>query len=481
MVRLALLLVLASPGVLDDLFDPAAGPGLTPYESLEKLGPTERLRARGFDPDRYHAPPPAPDQVEQVGSIRAKLYPGFTYAARLEEKQRVFARMARGVPLPDLARLVWRAGVADPGVFAGKYWKLVGGVQKRDRIPSQRLQALRESERQFNTWFLADLARRIAAESGDERDEALDLLIVKGLGDPDPAVRARCARVLGGLRDERVRVALERAVRSEREPVALGEAIRGRVRQGGRRLEALVRAWMGEPRPDVRFPLVRACRAIPGGWVDELLAARHEAAEGRWRDDLETVRASRLLRAPRVDGPVSFYGIRTQSRRLLFLIDVSGSMKYPMDGSGGTREPRIEKTRRELYRTLGDLPARTRFNVVLFASRPVPWQRTLVPANDRRRDEAIAFLDSEEIRGGTNIHAIVEYALTSGADTAFLLTDGEPSVGVIVDPALIVAESAARNRHGGLVLHTIGLSQDQNAELLVNLAHRNGGTYVAVR
>ena len=238
---------------------------------------------------------------------------------------------------------------------------------------------------------------------------------------------------------------------------------------------------MGGRGDNVRFPLVRALRTVPGGWADELLAARYESAEGRHRDDLESVRARRLLREPRPDGPVSFYGIRTQSRRILFCIDVSGSMNYPMDGSGGTREKRIEKTRRELYRTLGDLPEGTRFNVVLFAARQVPWKRKLVPANVARREEAIAFLDAKEISGGTNIHGAVEFALASGADTAFLLTDGEPSVGVIVDPALIVAESAARNRHGGLVIHTIGLAQDQNAELLVNLAHRSGGTYVAVR
>ena len=54
-------------------------------------------------------------------------------------------------------------------------------------------------------------------------------------------------------------------------------------------------------------------------------------------------------------------------------------------------------------------------------------------------------------------------------------------MGVLVDPALILEEVAESNPHGRVVIHTVGLSRDQNAELLVNLAHRNGGRYVADR
>lgn len=184
---------------------------------------------------------------------------------------------------------------------------------------------------------------------------------------------------------------------------------------------------------------------------------------------------------PEPEGRVGFYGIRTFSRRLLFCIDVSGSMALPMDGKGGKREKRIERTRRELIKTLTGLPADTRFDVVLFASRVIPWRGRLVKANEAQRHEALAFVEEQAPDGGTNVYAALEYALASGADTVFLLTDGEPSVGVLVDPALILEEVCAANAAGSVAIHAIGLAQDQNDELLVNLAARNDGTYVAVR
>ena len=93
----------------------------------------------------------------------------------------------------------------------------------------------------------------------------------------------------------------------------------------------------------------------------------------------------------------------------------------------------------------------------------------------------IGLLEEQGIRGGTNVYGVLAEALDSGADTVFLLSDGEPTKGIILDPALIIEEIAARNAHAAATIHTIGLSQDQNAELLVNLAYRNGGRYVASR
>jgi hypothetical protein len=482
MNRIGLLLLLAShalaaPG-LEDLFDPGRVP-LKKLARVDQLDRSARLVARGFDPLLYAAPPPAPGQVPQANNIRRRLWPGFSYAARLQEKQRTFARLSRRMGVVDLAALIWHAAELPPAEFARRHWKLSPPARKMRT--AQPLQALRHSERQFRAWVLDQLALRVNAAIGDERDDALDVLIGRGLRDPDPAVRVRAARVLGGVADARAQGALERVASRERDPELIGEAARGRVRQGGRGLQGLVRRWLTQGREEIRLPLVRACRRLPGAWVDALLAQRLEHATGRWRDDLETVSAARLFRAPARDGPVSFYGIRTHSRRLLFCIDVSGSMRYPMDGEGGTREPRIERTRRELLRTLNDLPERTRFNIALFAQVPVPWQRGLVPANAANREKAIDFVNNLQANGGTNVHGVLEFALASGADTVFLLTDGEPSVGVIVDPALIVAEMAARNLHARLNVHTIGLARDQNAELLVNLAARNGGEYVAVR
>jgi len=152
-----------------------------------------------------------------------------------------------------------------------------------------------------------------------------------------------------------------------------------------------------------------------------------------------------------------------------------------MAGKGAAGERRIDRTRRELLRTLGDLPDGVRFGVLGFAGGPVPWRPGLVAADAVRRDEAIRFLDRVGLHPGTNVHDVLDAALRTDADTIFLLTDGESNGGAIVQPALLWEEIADRNAHLGARIHAIGLGRDQNAELLVNLAARNGGRYVAVR
>jgi len=478
----ALFLVLAGaaraePEGAGGPFDPLA-PGLAPLSraAFEQLGPIERLRARGFDPLAYRRPPPADDRVPQHNNVRRRLHPGFSYRRRLEEKQRAFRRLVTRMPPDRMAALMREMVELDPRAFARRYGHAI--PVRRPFLPQQSIQARRHSERQFREWALGEIAVRLLGATGRDRKRAVQSL-VRGLRDDDARLARRCAQVLGRLPDDAAAEALEQTVLRARDPELLGAAVSARLRRGA--TETLVRRWARHSRPAVRFAVARACRTLSGDWVDAFAERRVERAEGRERDDWAAVLAARrFVEEPR-DGDVSFFGIRTHSRRVLYLLDVSGSMAYLMDGKGGEREPRIERTRRELLRSLTELPDDVRFNVALFASAVRPWERRLRPVGGGTRTAAMDYLEEREVKGGTNIHGALAFALESGADTAFLLTDGEASVGTVVDPALILAEAAARTRHGRLVVHTVGLARDQNAELLVNLAHRTGGRYVAVR
>ena len=233
--------------------------------------------------------------------------------------------------------------------------------------------------------------------------------------------------------------------------------------------------WAGHTNRGVRLGVVNACRDVGERWAEVLLRSRTTLESGRLRGDiLRTIGAE-------PDGGVDFYGIRSNTKRVLFLVDVSGSMAFPMDGKYGKREPRAWRTKREISRTLGSLPRDTMFNLMLFAHTVQPWQRKLVPATKENTAAAAAFLEQRPPANGTNLYSILDAALKSGADTVYLLTDGEASVGSVVDHALLLEEVAARNPHRRVVIHTVGLSRDQNAAFLVNLAHRSGGRYVADR
>jgi Mg-chelatase subunit ChlD len=108
-----------------------------------------------------------------------------------------------------------------------------------------------------------------------------------------------------------------------------------------------------------------------------------------------------------------------------------------------------------------------------------------------QRVEVQEYVDDLRASGGTNIYGALRTALEIAGvkggdewdspriDTLFLLTDGRPSVGLTTQPDEILAYVRDKNRSGGIVIHTIGLSGAQDAYLLSELAAQNGGTYSA--
>jgi len=482
MRRLCVWSLLAAPALagdrLDALLDPAAEP-LEPLSrrAFEALDGDDRLRARGIEPALHVAPPDVPGAVEQARNIRGRLVPGFRYAKRLATKREKTLRALRRVPPYRLPWLVARLRAWSPEAFVAKYGHLARDAD-RNRFARQPLQALRHSERQYRAWLLGEIAARMNDMEPPKRAVALDGL-VRGLEHRDPVRRRHCAEVLGRVRDPLAASALERAVDREEDASVLAALVHGRARHGGKRLGRLLRRWAGRDDEALRRAVVRECALREDAGDAPFLRELFESARGRLRDDVLAAWPAGGPERPGTRGEIAFYGIETHSRRVLFCIDVSGSMAWPMDGMDGTRERRIDKTRRELFRTISELPAGTEFNVAMFAGRPVPWRRELVPATPESREAAIGFIEETGILPGTNLYRALDFAFESGADTVFVLTDGEPNGGVILDPALLIEEIAARNAHGALRIHAIGLSLDQNAELLANLAARTGGRYVA--
>ncbi|MHC4820671.1 MAG: HEAT repeat domain-containing protein [Planctomycetota bacterium] len=91
------------------------------------------------------------------------------------------------------------------------------------------------------------------------------------------------------------------------------------------------------------------------------------------------------------------------------------------------------------------------FDVVWYSDSIKAWQGGLVPARPQIKLKAAAWMDGLECEGGTNTWGGIAKALnlvgrgtdkenyTRGADTIYFLSDGQPSVGDIVDTDKIVA------------------------------------------
>lgn len=200
------------------------------------------------------------------------------------------------------------------------------------------------------------------------------------------------------------------------------------------------------------------------------------------KDDIE--RGSYSASAPRIpEGPgrtIAFYDIPVHSSRVCFVIDRSKSMR---------EQGRFDAAKRELKRILETLPDGSVFNIIFFGGSASSFTKYCRPLDASTRKEASAFVDRMGLESGTDLYGALERALTmvgspesgrlheDGADTIVVLSDGQATVGKVIDDELIARIITRRARYLRPVFHTVSLSSDSKALRL--LAEKTGGEYRA--
>ncbi|MBL4849577.1 MAG: HEAT repeat domain-containing protein, partial [Planctomycetes bacterium] len=185
--------------------------------------------------------------------------------------------------------------------------------------------------------------------------------------------------------------------------------------------------------------------------------------------------AKRLKTRPRARP--GYWGASVVSERVAFLVDTSGSMIAERRMQGSTVVvTRMIVAREELRRVIGELPGRARFNVIPFASLPQPWKRKSQRATKKNKAKATSFVGELRARGGTNIHDALMLALADPQiDTIWLLTDGEPTLGQVVDPTELLREVRLKNATRRVAIHTLGVGL--KSAFLARLAAENQGRH----
>lgn len=181
---------------------------------------------------------------------------------------------------------------------------------------------------------------------------------------------------------------------------------------------------------------------------------------------------------------VTFYGITTFSERILFILDVSGSMDKP-SVQDKPQPDRMTSAKKELLGAIFNVGNGHRFNVMVFNHEVLPWQPGMVLATEDMRRKAKEWVEARQPVGGTNIYDALEagFALSLRAtgepplDTIFFLTDGTPTAGKVQDPKQILADVAQWNRSARLTVHCIALGEADH-EFLRALAKLCGGTFL---
>lgn len=176
----------------------------------------------------------------------------------------------------------------------------------------------------------------------------------------------------------------------------------------------------------------------------------------------------------------NFFGIRIISHRVIFIVDVSGSMEEGLanDYRGKPGAKRIEVARSELAKCIQGLDSSALFNIVPFSGDAERWvDGSLAACNDKNRADAVEYVEKLKAGGGTNLFGALQTAFADpDVDTIFVLSDGEPSMGEIIEPLQIREQIQAWNEHRHIVLHTIAIGGQ--FPILEWLAQDSGGTHV---
>ncbi|MBK7644351.1 MAG: hypothetical protein IPJ19_15120 [Planctomycetes bacterium] len=222
-----------------------------------------------------------------------------------------------------------------------------------------------------------------------------------------------------------------------------------------------------------------------------------------------------------------FYGVEIESQRVIFVIDISGSMQQPlvdvpkdMPAAGtGEKPARIEAAKFELAKIVQDLAPGSIFNIISFNDGVDAWLEHLVDfggaaksgaggvagprsgperappreekaaARERERDakaeaemraQAKTYIERLGAKGGTNLYDALETAFEDPlVDTIVVLSDGQPSAGKETDPAIIRADVQRWNQVRRIRIHTVSVGTD--FEILRWLAKDSGGDHRWVR
>ncbi|MEQ1892754.1 MAG: HEAT repeat domain-containing protein [Planctomycetota bacterium] len=295
---------------------------------------------------------------------------------------------------------------------------------------------------------------------GKTRDVAHLPILLAGLAHPGWSTRLTAARALEELHAlEGLGAMCERiAIEDGRMRVEFGEILTRMTGQPFRTDGKQWQRWWKDTGAGYRFPNSTE--------LAKLLREREDRADRQ---------TSRSFRGVDVDS--RFFGLRIASHHVAFVVDVSGSMEEPLPGSRAGKGPtRMEAAKKELLACFDALEGGTHFNIVTFSQNASSWRREAVEATEQSFTDAQEFVAGLGGLGGTNLYGGLELAFEDPeVDTIFLLSDGEPSQGELIDPQAIREAVQGWLAKRQVVIHTVSIGE--RFPLLEWLATDSGGAY----
>ena len=204
----------------------------------------------------------------------------------------------------------------------------------------------------------------------------------------------------------------------------------------------------------------------------------------------------------REDEAAQFFKEKIIAKRIMFVIDVSGSMEAqdpPIDGEGGGK--RIERVKQELSKAVRGLKGDVQFNIIAFSHviktwKPIRRGTRLHRATPANKAAALKWIKGLKADGATHTDDALKKAFdVLEVNTIVLLSDGAPThinqqqTGVDpVDPQKILDLVRGMNRLRNAKIYTFCFEvfkKDPAAQPLLkfmeDLAKQNGGKMTLIR
>jgi len=223
------------------------------------------------------------------------------------------------------------------------------------------------------------------------------------------------------------------------------------------------------------------------------------------KDEDETEKDEAIKKWQDRTGGIAFYGIRSRSKRIVYILDISNSMNMPLGATRPTQTGRMvmgahgnrkmDQAIGELTSSITSLPEDATFNIVFYNHEVRVWNKRQVQATAGNKKKAIAWTRTITASGNTNIFDALERAFklagrgtfdagyAIAADTFYLLSDGISNRGRIIDRNEMLQETARPNRFRKVMIHTIALGNRSqvDVEFMQGLAGDTGGEFVHIQ
>lgn len=226
-------------------------------------------------------------------------------------------------------------------------------------------------------------------------------------------------------------------------------------------------------------------------WVNWWQVAREQWQPPKVDADSDSRPRTGIYRPGRSDLKLpQIFGQEIASKRVVFVVDTSGSMEKVdpsamEEGGQGGGPTRMERAKRELSRVIDELRPDVEFNIVEYNSRPTLWSADkLVAASPANKRKAVKWIASWSPSGFTaTLEAMMMALAVPEVDTIILLSDGSPTVvgeGQIAPIPPILEAIREANRFKGITIHTLGF-EGSLVSFMRDMAQQNGGVFAKIK